>query len=81
MAIDTVTAFELVKPDGTIVNVTDESDHDLFFALRVSNQDVRFVAALKFMHQGWWKQFRACFTLSVLELYIPSHRELLPALR
>ncbi|KAF8869587.1 hypothetical protein CPB84DRAFT_1803858 [Gymnopilus junonius] len=34
LAIDTVTAFELVKTDGTIVDITEASDPDLFFALR-----------------------------------------------
>jgi len=32
--VDTVTAFELVKPDGTASNVTQASDPDLFFALK-----------------------------------------------
>ena len=35
MAIDTVTAFELVKPDGNVVTVTKVSDPDLFFGLKV----------------------------------------------
>ncbi|KAG6873644.1 hypothetical protein C0995_013151 [Termitomyces sp. Mi166 len=34
LTIDTVVAFELVKPDGDIVNVTESSDPDLFFALK-----------------------------------------------
>ncbi|KAJ3746735.1 FAD-binding domain-containing protein [Lentinula detonsa] len=34
LTIDTVTAFELVKPDGTVANVTQESDPDLFFAMK-----------------------------------------------
>ncbi|KAF9009161.1 FAD-binding domain-containing protein [Hymenopellis radicata] len=34
LTIDTVVAFELVKPDGNIVNVTQNSDPDLFFALK-----------------------------------------------
>ncbi|GLB39882.1 putative oxygen-dependent FAD-linked oxidoreductase family protein [Lyophyllum shimeji] len=34
LTIDTVTAFELVKPDGVIVNVTEASDPDLFFGLK-----------------------------------------------
>ncbi|KAF9017798.1 FAD-binding domain-containing protein [Hymenopellis radicata] len=34
LTIDTVIAFELVKPDGNIVNVTQNSDPDLFFALK-----------------------------------------------
>ena len=35
MAIDTVTAYELVKPDGNVVTVTKESDSSLFFGLKV----------------------------------------------
>lgn len=35
LTVDTVTAYELVTPDGTVRNVTDQSDSDLFFALKV----------------------------------------------
>jgi len=35
LTIDTVTAFELVKPDGNVVTVTKASDPDLFFGLKV----------------------------------------------
>ena len=35
LTIDTVTAFELVKPDGIVVTVTKTSDPDLFFGLKV----------------------------------------------
>ncbi len=35
LTIDTVVAFELVKPDGKIVDVTQNSNPDLFFALKV----------------------------------------------
>ncbi|KAK7448815.1 hypothetical protein VKT23_013545 [Stygiomarasmius scandens] len=34
LTVDTVTSFELVKPDGTVVTVTDSSDSDLFWALK-----------------------------------------------
>ncbi|KAJ7183741.1 FAD-binding domain-containing protein [Mycena filopes] len=34
LTVDTVTAFELVKPNGSIVSVTSASDADLFFALK-----------------------------------------------
>ncbi|KAI0952944.1 hypothetical protein AcW1_007293 [Taiwanofungus camphoratus] len=34
LAIDTVQAYELVLPNGTITTVTDESNPDLFFALK-----------------------------------------------
>jgi FAD/FMN-containing dehydrogenase len=36
LTIDTATAFELVKPNGDVVKVTEKSDPSLFFALRVS---------------------------------------------
>jgi hypothetical protein len=35
MAIDTVTSFELVLPNGTIAEVTATSTPDLFFGLKV----------------------------------------------
>ena len=35
LTIDTVRAFELVLPNGTVTNVT-ESNADLFWALKVS---------------------------------------------
>ncbi len=35
LTVDTVTAYELVKPNGDIVTVTHASDSDLFFALKV----------------------------------------------
>jgi hypothetical protein len=34
LTVDTVTAFQLVTPNGTVVDVTDNSDPDLFFALK-----------------------------------------------
>ncbi|KIL58355.1 hypothetical protein M378DRAFT_170711 [Amanita muscaria Koide BX008] len=34
LALDTITAFELVKPDGSVVTVTEESDSELFFGLK-----------------------------------------------
>ena len=36
LTIDTVVAFELVKPDGTVSTVTEDSDSELFFGLKVS---------------------------------------------
>lgn len=36
LAVDTVVAFELVKPNGEVVKVTESSEPDLFFGLRVS---------------------------------------------
>ncbi|KAG6875148.1 hypothetical protein C0992_004981 [Termitomyces sp. T32_za158] len=37
LTIDNVVAFELVKPTGDIVNVTESSDPDLFFGLKVNS--------------------------------------------
>ncbi|KAM6499467.1 hypothetical protein JOM56_004975, partial [Amanita muscaria] len=34
LALDTITALELVKPDGRAVTVTEESDSELFFGLK-----------------------------------------------
>jgi hypothetical protein len=35
IAVDTVVAFELVKSDGEVVKVTEQSDAELFFGLKV----------------------------------------------
>ncbi|KAG5640496.1 hypothetical protein DXG03_008325, partial [Asterophora parasitica] len=34
LTVDTITAFELVKPDGVVVTVTQTSDPELFFGLK-----------------------------------------------
>ncbi|KAK7448813.1 hypothetical protein VKT23_013543 [Stygiomarasmius scandens] len=34
LTIDTLTSLELVKPDGSVVNVTESSDSELFWALK-----------------------------------------------
>ncbi|KAF9257715.1 FAD-binding domain-containing protein [Marasmius fiardii PR-910] len=34
LTVDSVTAFELVKPEGKVITVTEYSDSDLFFALK-----------------------------------------------
>ncbi|KAF8188907.1 hypothetical protein K438DRAFT_2145941 [Mycena galopus ATCC 62051] len=34
LTVDTITAFELVKPSGDIVSITEDSDPDLFFGLK-----------------------------------------------
>lgn len=42
LTVDTVEAYELVKPDGTVSTVTESSDSELFFGLKVcvySNYD------------------------------------------
>ncbi len=35
LAIDNIVAYELVKPDGKMIEVTEESDSELFFGLKV----------------------------------------------
>lgn len=35
LALDNIQSFELVKPDGNISEITHQSDHDLFFAVKV----------------------------------------------
>jgi FAD/FMN-containing dehydrogenase len=37
LTVDNVAGFELVLPNGTVINVTSE-DNDLWFGLRVSSQ-------------------------------------------
>lgn len=36
LSVDSVVAYELVKPDGSILNVTWDSQPDLFFGLKVT---------------------------------------------
>ena len=36
LTVDTVTAFELVVPNGQIIEVTNDSNPDLFFGLKAS---------------------------------------------
>jgi hypothetical protein len=46
LSFDSVVAFELVKPTGEVVEVTNESDPELFFALKGGgNNFVRFPVA------------------------------------
>ena len=45
LTIDTLEAFELVLPNGTVTTVTSE-DEDLFFALKVSSLPIGFCASL-----------------------------------
>lgn len=45
LSIDSVVAFELVKPDGTILQVTKDAHPDLFFGLKVCCS-IRFVLPL-----------------------------------
>lgn len=61
LTVDTVTAYELVKPNGDIVTVTHDSDSDLFFALKVrcyffiSSPRIPLICVLSL---GWFQQFR-----------------------
>lgn len=54
LTVDTVTAFELVKPDGTVATVTQSSDADLFFALKGGSNNFGIVTrfTLKTFPQG-----------------------------
>jgi FAD/FMN-containing dehydrogenase len=38
LTVDNVVGYELVLPNGTIVNVTSKDDDDLWFGLRVSRK-------------------------------------------
>ena len=65
LTLDTVEAFELVKPNGEVVQVTHESDPELFFALKV-----RYSASV------WWngetdiRLHRVVETTSCIRLYL-----------
>ena len=53
LAIDNVVGFELVLPNGTVTTVTAD-DHDLWFALRVSGDDIsHWFASLKHFAGRW----------------------------
>jgi FAD/FMN-containing dehydrogenase len=59
LASDTVKAFELVKPDGKVVKVTNESDSELFFGLRVSKLPFVFISVILIRGSGRLQQLRA----------------------
>ncbi|KAF6749946.1 FAD-binding domain-containing protein [Ephemerocybe angulata] len=46
LTIDTVTAFELVKPNGEVVKVTEKSDPELFFGLKGAQNNFGVVTKL-----------------------------------
>ncbi|KAJ7654333.1 FAD-binding domain-containing protein [Mycena rosella] len=54
LTVDTVVAYELVKPNGTIVTVTASSDEDLFFGLKggLNNFGIVTQFTLKTVPQG-----------------------------
>jgi hypothetical protein len=65
LTVDTVTAFELVKPNGDIVTVTESSDPDLFFGLKVVWFTPDFLRLLTdAIRTGWLKQLCMSFPWS-----------------
>lgn len=54
LAVDNIVAFELVMPNGTVATITNESDADLFFGLRVSFYTCRLqpISFLPFVRAG-----------------------------
>ncbi|KAL0576117.1 hypothetical protein V5O48_005864 [Marasmius crinis-equi] len=54
LTVDTIAAYELVKPDGSVVTVTESSDADLFFALKggMNNYGIVTRFTLKTFPQG-----------------------------
>ncbi|KAF7375798.1 FAD-binding PCMH-type domain-containing protein [Mycena sanguinolenta] len=54
LTVDTVTAFELVKPNGDIASITEASDPDLFFGLKGGQNNFGIVTqiTLKTFPQG-----------------------------
>ena len=71
LAIDNVLAFELVKPDSTAVNVTAESDPELFFGLKVSHANVRSVPgkSLRLRVKGGLNNFVSARRVRDYDLY------------
>ena len=55
LTIDTVTSFDLVTPTGNIMTVTEQSNHDLFFGLRVCLPPVRDHVDAYPQISGRWK--------------------------
>ena len=68
LAIDTVQAFELVLPNGTVTNVTSNSNPDLFFGLRVRTAlRPRYLSEAQFLLLliGWSQQLRNSIHIAV----------------
>lgn len=53
LTIDTVVAFDLVTPTGKILHVTETSEPDLFFGLKVKFRGILSVAVLIVHFKGW----------------------------
>ena len=52
LAVDSITQYELVKPDGSVVTVTDASDSELFFGLKVIRLPILLFDLLLTAHLG-----------------------------
>ncbi|KAF8915512.1 hypothetical protein CPB85DRAFT_1217667 [Mucidula mucida] len=48
LSLDTIVAMELVKPDGVVANVTQDSDPELFFALKGTQNNFGVVTRITF---------------------------------
>ena len=56
--MDNIVGFELVLPNGTVINVTaDAPDPDLFFSLKVSTRDNSRCATINGVIQGGYNNF------------------------
>ncbi|KAG1854015.1 FAD-binding domain-containing protein [Suillus subluteus] len=67
LGIDSVVAYELVMPNGTVAEITDVTNPDLFFALRVSFQQSDHVNSLNFLRyfKGGFNNFGIVTTVTV----------------
>ncbi|KIL59111.1 hypothetical protein M378DRAFT_85489 [Amanita muscaria Koide BX008] len=70
LALDTVTAFELVKPDGEIVSVTESTEAELFFGLKGGYNNFGIVTRIQmrtFPQSSIWGG-----TITYFSLFIPQ---------
>ncbi|KAK7448814.1 hypothetical protein VKT23_013544 [Stygiomarasmius scandens] len=69
LTVDTLTSFELVKPDGSVVTVTESSDSELFWALKggLNNYGIVTRFTLKTFPQGQVWGGLITYTALVLE--------------
>lgn len=55
LTVDSITAYELVKPDGNVVKVTEASDSELFFGLKVVLFLQTSCLIVDNVHLGWFQ--------------------------
>ena len=69
LTIDTVVEFELVKPDGQAANITQASDPELFFGLKVSQLMLFLHLVVYFCDKGGLNNFVHCLEGLILNIH------------